>query len=371
MKNYHYIFACMGALLMLASCNSEKNAAPAATEVSALTIKDTSCTMKYSYPATLQGVQDVEIFPQVTGRIVGVEVIEGQHVQKGQTLFRIDPVPYKAAYEIALAEVGVAKSQVESARLTYESKQNLFNKDIISEYQLKLAKNSLLTAEAQLASAKANLHKAANDLSFTEVKTLVGGYVGSLPYKMGSLVTPTLSVPLTTISDNSQVYADFSIPENEYLEIAEFKKAGTSLKDKKVPIEFLTSNGSLFTEKGYLFSASGLISQETGALTIRGIFPNPEAKLLSGGTGQVVFSTHRDNIIVIPRAAMKEIQDQLFIFKIVGNKLEQTSVKAYRLNNKEWIILPSEDGTMPVKAGDKITSTTNRLMDGMEVIIKK
>jgi len=370
MKKHHFVFTCMAALLTLAACNSGKDAAPVATEISAITIKDTSCVIKYYYPATLRGVQDVEIFPQVNGRIVGVKVIEGQFVQKGQVLFLIDPVPYQAAYEMALAEVGVAKSQVESAKLTYESKQNLFNRDIISEYQLKLAKNSLLTAEAQLASAKANLHNAANNLSFTEVKTLVSGYVGNLPYKMGSLVGPSIVSPLTTVSDNSKVYADFSIPENMYLEIAELKGTNKSLKDKQIPIELITNNGELYGEKGYLFSASGLISQETGALPIRGIFPNEESKLLSGGTGQVVFSHSMNNLIVIPRSAMKEIQDQLFIFKIVNNKLEQTSVKAYRLNNKEWAILPSADGTMPIKVGDKITSTTNRLMDGMDVIIK-
>lgn len=370
MERNSIIIAFAAAALLPLACKSGGETQVQKPEVSVITLKDTTCTIQYRYPATIRGIQDVAIFPQVSGRITAVKVSEGQFVEKGQTLFTIDPVPYQSAYDAAVAEREVAKSQVASAKLTLESKQNLYDREVISEYQLKLAKNQLLTAEAVLGQANAAVQKAANDLSFTHVKTMISGYVGGLPYKIGSLVGPQIDAPLTIISDNSSIYTDFSLPENTYLELVEGTKGAVNLTDFDIPLELITNNGILYEHKGHVKSANGLISRETGALPVRGIFPNPERRLLSGGSCQIVFNSEQDNVILIPRAAIKEIQDKMFVFKVNDGKLEQTEVSAMRLDESNWLLLPGISGEYPLKAGDVITSTTNRMQNEMEVTVK-
>lgn len=358
------ILLCSAAVCLAAvSCKSGKQEEVVKTQVHVITLKDTSCTVEYTAPATIQGLQDVAIYPQVNGRITAIKVIEGQYVNKGDVLFEIDDVPYRAAYDAAAAQVEVSKAQLETAKLTCQSKQNLFDKGIISDYQLKLAQNDVITAEAVLGQSQAALKSAANDLSFTKVRTMGKGYIGSLPYKVGSLVGTNISTPLTMVSDNSSVYADFSITENTYLSL------GINRPDRsKLPPLYLRTNlGENYEHEGRLHSLSGLISNETGSIPARAIFPNPDRKLLSGGSCQVIMKYTEDNLIVVPRSAMKEIQNKLFIFVVRDGILTQTEVSATRLNSSQWALIPGEDGSIPVKAGDIITATTNRLMDGMPV----
>lgn len=363
MKRFSFILSAV-LLLLVQSCGPKQEVVQK-TQVVPVTIKDTAVTLSMNFPATLRGVQDIAIYPQVTGRIMKVLVREGQKVKAGQVLFEIDDIPFTSAYDVAKANLEMAKAGVETANLTYQSKKNLFDRQVISEYQLKLAYNDLLTAKAALSQAKANLVKAQNDLSFTKVCTMVSGQVGSLPYKIGSLVGPNIQEPLTIVSDNSKVYADFSIPENVYLYL---KRANDK---EELPVSLVTNDGQNYPVQGKLHSMSGLISANTGALPVRSLFNNPEALLLSGGSCTVVFSYNAPAAILIPRSAMKEIQDKLFVFKIEDGKLVQTEVKASRFNNTFWLLEMDKDGNTPIKAGDLITATTNRLRDGEEVEIKK
>jgi len=358
------------ALMLTASCKQAADNETGPLKVGALTLKDTTCVAKFHYPATIHGIQDIAIFPQVSGRITKVRVKGGQFVKAGQVLFDIDDVPYRAAYDQALAAVEVSKAQVATAKITLQSKQNLFDKEIISEYQLELAKNELATAIAVLGQSEAALKNAKNQLSFTNVRTDISGFVGALPYKVGSLVGTNITEPMTTISDNSQIYAEFSIQENIYLMIAEQLKENDFSDTTKGPtLTLITNNGAEYPEKGIIYSVNGMISQTTGALPIKAIFPNPDKILLSGGSCQVVFSMEMPNSILVPRASMKEIQDKLFVYVIKNGTLNQIPVNAERFDNNYWMILPNPDGQMPLKSGDVITTTTNRLQNGMQVEI--
>ncbi len=354
------------------SCKSKTPEQDAAVQVQAYVLKDTTCTVSYSYPATIQGLQDVAIYPQVSGRITAIKVIEGQYVKNGDVLIEIDDVPYRAAYDAALAQVEVAKAQLETARLTYESKKNLFDLQIISEYQLNLANNEVATAVAILGQAEASLKSASNDLSFTKVRTMGKGYIGSLPYKVGSLVGPNITTPITMVSDNSSVYADFSIPENARLEILTSEDLESYGSERAVnglfpPLNLITNVGREFDQQGKIHSISGLISNETGSIPVRAIFPNPNGVLLSGSSAKVVLRLEESNVVLVPRTSIKEIQDKQFVFVINGDTLSQVEVKASRLNSSQWQLLPDEEGNMPLKAGDRVTMTTNRLMNGAKV----
>ena len=367
MKTKLLIACAATACLAAVSCDSDRRQEPVKTQVEVITLKDTSCVVEYPVPATIKGLQDVAIYPQVNGRITAIKVIEGQFVNTGDVLFEIDDVPYKAAYDAAAAQVEVSKAQLETARLTYQSKKNLFDRKIISEYQLQLAQNDVVTAEAVLEQSRATLKAATNDLSFTKVRTMGKGYIGSLDYKVGSLVGTNMSSPLTIVSDNSSVYVDFSITQDMYLSLGIYN----GKKDSLPPLRLRTNLGEIFEYEGKLHSLSGLISSQTGTIPARAIFPNPDKKLLSGASCQISINPMMNNLIVVPRSAMKEIQNKLFIFVVKDGVLSQTEVKATRLNSKEWVLVPDEDGTLPVEAGDQITSTTNRLMDGMQVEIIK
>lgn len=371
MKKHFYIIPALCAALSLPAVFSCKNSEQQeqVTQVETYTLKDTACVVKFTYPATLCGIQDVAIYPQVSGRITAIKVTEGQFVNKNDVLFEIDDVPYKAAYDQALAAVDVAKAQLETAQLTYQSKKNLFDRDIISDYQLKLSENSVKTAEAVLGQAYAELRNAQNNLSFTKVRTMGKGQIGQLPLKVGSLVGPNLKEPMTYVSDNSSVYADFSVPENVQLALGlnprnmEHGEAANNLR-------LITNLGEEYPHTGKIHSLSGLISAQTGSLPIRSIFPNPDGILLSGGACKVVFSSEMDDEILIPRSAIKEVQNMTFVYVVRDScVLEQVPIQAERYNSKLWMLLPDEDGSYPLQEGDMITRTTNRLHNGDKVQI--
>lgn len=354
----------MGAVLCV-SCGHRNTVQPP-VQVETYELKDTSCVISHTYPATISGIQDVAIYPQVSGRITAIKVTEGQYVKVNDVLFEIDDVPYKSAFEQAEAMVEVAKAKLETARLTFQSKQNLFSRNIISEYQLKLAENEVKTSEAELGQAEAGLRNAQNNLSFTKVRTMGKGLIGQLPLKVGSLVGPTIPEPLTYVSDNSSIYADFSVPENVFLmlELSSSKGENDNIDDD---LTLITNLGEEYPYKGRLHSASGLISQNTGALPIRSVFPNPDGMLLSGGSCQVVIRENSEKELMIPRSAIKEVQNMMFVFRVTDGVIHQVAVKAERYDAKMWILLKNDDGSYPLKAGDVITATTNRLHDGDKV----
>jgi len=373
MKKHLLIPALAVGVALTFACKSADDSAQVKVPVHSITLKDTTCIVEFSYPATMKGIQDVAIFPQVSGRITAIKVTEGQYVNLNDVLFEIDDVTYRAAFNKAQAQVEVNKARLETAKLTLDSKQNLYDRDIISKYQLDLAKNDVVTAAAELGQALAALRDAENDLSFTKVRTMGKGYIGNLPFKVGSLVSPQMTEPLTIVSDNSQIYADFSIPENTYLELFKNMKAFEEKREKGTlaGIKLITNMGKVYEHEGAIHSFSGLISQETGALPVRSIFPNPDKELLSGGSCKVVFNHQVENVIVVPRTAMKEIQDKLFVFVIKDGKLDQVQVNATRLNNSQWMITPNEKGESALKAGDMITASINKLKNGDEVEIIK
>lgn len=199
------VFICC---VIMVSCKTEK---PTIQEAGyqVMTVKPAARTLLNMYSATIRGRQDIEIYPQVGGFLTQLCVQEGEQVKKGQTLFIIDQVGYRAALQTAEANVAVAEAQLATAQLTYASKQELFKQNVVSEFDLSTAKNALLAAEAQLAQMKAQEVNARNNLSYTVVKSPVDGVVGTLPYRVGTLVGSAMSEPLTTVSDNSDMYVYF------------------------------------------------------------------------------------------------------------------------------------------------------------------
>lgn len=333
---------------LLVSCKADKTGETAKSyETLALSSSRKSLTSRYT--ATLRGRQDVEIRPQVSGTIIEVCVTEGEPVRKGQPLFIIDQVPYEAALKTAQAQVEVARSEVSTASLTADSKKELFRQNIISVLDKQTADNTLQSRQASLALAQTQEINARNNLSYTVVKSPVNGMAGMMPYRVGALVGPDITTPLTTVSDNSEIYAYFSMTEAEILSLS--RRSGSIRKalDEMPAVKLLLSDGSEYAYSGKIDAVSGVIDPTTGAVSLRATFPNEEGVILSGGSATVIFPYERESCIVIPQSATYEVQDKVYAYKVVNGCATATLISVSATSDgKEYIV---EDG---LKAGDMI-----------------
>ncbi len=304
-----------------------------------LNVGRTGKEIESNYSAAIRGKQDIAIYPQVSGTISDVCITEGETVRRGQTLFIIDQVPYKAALQVAKANVETAKANVATAQLVYDSKQELFAENVISQFDLSTAKNSLLTAKAQLAQAEAQEVNARNNLSYTVVKSPSNGVAGTLPYRVGALVSPSIPKALTTISDNSDMYIYFSMTENQLLGLTRKYGSKDSALLKMPFIELQLNDKSIYKEKGRIESISGVIDPSTGTVSLRAVFPNTYGLLTSGGSGNVIIPESRENCIAIPQNATFELQDKVFVYKVIDGKAQAAEVQVTRVNGgKEYIV---------------------------------
>ncbi len=299
----------------------------------------TERTITTSYSASIEGRQDIDIYPKVSGYIVKLNVSEEQKVRKGDVLFVIDQVPYQTALATAVANVRDAEANLATAELTYQSSKELHAQNVVSDFNLKTNRNAYLTAKAKLAQARAEEKDARNNLSYTEVKSPSDGVVGMLPYRVGTLVSSSMAKPLTTVSDNSKMYVYFSMPENQLLTMV--RQYGT--KDnaiKQMPeIQLQLNDGSIFDEKGRIESISGVIDKETGAVGLRAVFPNNSRLLYSGSSGNVLIPSKYKNCIVIPQEATVQQQDKYMVYKVVNGKAVSTLITVAPYNDgKEYIV---------------------------------
>lgn len=326
-------------------------------EYAVMTVASTDREIPTNYSATIRGRQDIDIYPQVSGTIWQLCVNEGQSVTKGQTLFIIDQVPYKAALKTAEANVAAAEASVATAQLTYDSKKELFARNVVSQYDLSTAENSLLTAKAQLAQAEAQQVNAANNLSYTVVKAPSNGVVGTLPYRVGALVSASMPQPLTTVSDNSTMYVYFSMTENQLLNLTR-RYGSINETIKNMPdVQLQLNDGSMYDQKGRVESISGVIDTSTGSVSLRAAFPNPNGLLHSGGSGNVVLTNTFKDCIVVPQAATFEIQDKVFAYKVQDGKAVAAPLSVETISNGQEYIVKS--GLVP---GDVIVTEGVGLM---------
>lgn len=326
--------------ISLTSC--QEKAAPqqrAETVYKTLTVEKSDQVLRSGFAATINGCQTVEVRPQVSGMITDIYINEGDFVRKDSTLFVIDQTPYKAAYEIACANVMSAEANLSTAQLILESSQELFEQDVVSEFELMTANNTLAEAEAKLALAKAEMNNAQNNLSYTMVKSPVNGVASMIPYRVGALVNSNITQPLVTVSDDSKVFAYFSMAENQLLDmIQEYGSLQEAIKDMP-EVELIMSNGKLYKHKGKINAVSGTISASTGAVSFRAVFPNPERLLREGGSGTVIIPSEHKDCIVIPQAATFELQEKIFVYKVIDGKAVSSAIKVMPRNNGvEYIV---------------------------------
>ena len=322
-----------------------------------------NASLQSTYPATINGVQDVEIRPKVSGFLTQINVTEGQTVSAGQVLFVIDNETYQAQVRQAQAAVNTAQSAVNTAKLTFDNTKKLHASKVVGDYELQTAENTFLSAQAQLAQAQAALSSAKEALSFCYVKSPAAGVVGTLPLKKGALVSA--SNVLTHVSDISTMDVYFSMTEKDMLTMSQGEGGLKGAVEKFPPLKLQLADGTMYAYDGHVTSISGVIDRSTGSVQLKAQFPNPEKLLKSGGSGSIVIPSVADSAIVIPQRVVMEVQNKKFVYVLKeNNKVAYTEITVDPQNDGMNYIV-----TSGLKVGDKyVTNGITKLTDQMEIV---
>lgn len=311
------------------------------------------------YPGSIEGAVNVDVKAQVSGYLEAIYVKEGDYVNKGQSLFKIKADVFKeqvnnsrAAYKNALANLSNAKLELEKIKPLVEGK-------VFSDMQLKTAQANYEAASAQVAQAKAALGSSQLNADFSLIKAPVSGYISRIPNRIGNLVTPTDTVPLTILSDINTVYVYFSLSESDYLSFSKDSKWNQS-------VSLILADDSVYEHSGKLEVASGNIDRTTGTMALKAVFPNPKKQLRSGGSARVVLNSSLSSVIAVPMASVKDIQDKFFVYVLKqGNKVAMVSIEIAGSTGVNYLVKSG------VNSGDKIAlNNIDVLNDTMEVVPK-
>ena len=351
---------------LLTACKQGQERQETTQELPVMVVSSRPVEFEEKYSASIRGRQDVDIIPQISGRIIRLCVKEGEQVKTGQVLAVIDQVPFRAALRTAIANVSAAKARVETARIELRGKQTLFEGKVISDYELSLARNSLTVALAELEQAKAQETDARNNLSYTEIKSPSNGVVGTLPFRIGALVSPNMTQPFTVVSDNAEMYAYFSVSENKLRQLKARFGTTDSMIARMPEVSLQLNDGTVYKHKGRIETVSGVVNATTGAVQIKALFPNPDSELLSGTIGNVILQGLNTNAILIPMTATVELQDKIIAYRLKDGKAKAAYLTVDRLNDGSHFVV-----RQGLSVGDTIvTEGVGLVKEGMIVTPK-
>jgi membrane fusion protein (multidrug efflux system) len=336
------------------------------TSFETLTIKKSDIEVPIKFSAKMKGQTDVTITPQVSGQLMKICVKEGDQVKMGQVLFIIDQRSAQLELESAEANLQAAIAQENSAKLEYESNKNLYDKKIVSKYTLDTSENSYNQAKASVAQAKSAVNRAKVNLGFCTITASVSGVIGEIPVRAGDQVSPMTQ--LTMLSGNTTMYAEFSVTESiveamvkEGMKANEVEKYIANLP----PATFVMKNGTEYPHKGRVVSLTGVVNAETGSLTGKVSFPNPDGHLYSGIQGTIVMPFAENSVIVVPQYAVVRLQDKAQVYKVKADSTA-TAVEVTTEdtgNGKDFIV------TSGLEVGDVIVTVgANNVNEGQRVL---
>ena len=359
--------------MVLASCGGNDDAKKAAAAAAAgpqaypvFTVNAQTTELNSDYPATIEGIQNIDIRPKVDGFIQKILVDEGTVVKKGQLLFTIMAPQYEQEVRTARAAISSAEADVNAAQLQVNKTKPLVEKDIISKYDLDAAQLTLQSRKAALAQARATLANAQVNLGYTSITSPVDGIVGSIPFRTGSLVSSSSTEPLTTVSNTSKVYAYFSLNEKQLLDFSKTYKGNTlSQQMKNIPaVSLVLADGTVYAQNGKIESINSQINTNTGSASLRATFPNPIALLKSGGSASVRIPQRVENAILVPQKSTIDLQGKKFVY-VLGDssKVISTEIQIMDLAKDKFFVV-----TKGLKAGDKIVlEGFQSLKDGIKI----
>lgn len=360
------------ALVVLSSCTGKQQdggyqQGPA--EVLFGTVTTGDATIRNEYSSAIEGVSNIEIRPQVTGYLQKIFVDEGDYVHAGQALFKIEDRIFQEQLTNAKAALAVAQSNLLTAKIELDRKTELTKNRIVSDIQLQEAQASYAAAKASVEQARSAIASAQINLDFSVIKSPVNGYIGRFNYRLGSLLSASNQEAITIVSDNHQVYAYFSLSENDFVRFQRQHQGNTVAEKLKsaAPVSLLLSDGQEYTVKGRIDAVEGQFNKNTGSITFRAKFDNPSSELRSGNTGKIVMYQQLKEIPLLPIASTVSYQDKVFAYAVdKENKVIQVPVSVSGKSEDNFIIAEG------LKQGDRyIAQGFERLQPGMPVTEQK
>lgn|SRR5690554_980615 len=316
MKTKHYLyvlFSLVGFSILLTSCNDDKGNqgqfGQQALPFPVITVPSETITAYDTYPTSLEGIINSQVYAKTSGYITDVLVDEGQKVKRGQTLFRLET-------ESLSQDAAAAKANVNAAQVEVDKLIPLVEKNIISSVQLE-------TAKAKLAQAQSGYNSIAANIGYATIKSPVDGQVGAINLREGSLVSPSSPTPLTAVVDTDKVYAFFSLNEKQYLDFIQNSEGKTiEEKIKNMPkVRLLLANGQLYPIEGTIETINSQINAATGTVSFRAIFDNPNRLLSSGSSGQIQIPRVYENATLVPDVSTFERQGITYAYRVQGDTL--------------------------------------------------
>jgi len=355
------------------SKNADNSEGLKAIELPVTTVNKTVAFTEKTYLGSVEGTNNVEIRPQVGGKLKAIFVDEGEYVEKGQKLFQIDPLTYNEALNNEIANREVRKAELEKAALEIERLTPLVENEVISDVRLRAAESNYEVAKSALAQSNAAVNSAKINRDFTLIKAPVDGYIGRIPKRIGNIVSMSDSEPMTVLSDIKNVRVYFSMSETDFLYFNERSHRDSlaieegETKDMLTEVSLILADGKEFEEKGIIDAVDGHVNRNTGAISLRATFPNPKGMLRSGNSGKIKLEERHQNVIVIPQTAIYEIMDKTFVYVLQeDNIIKRHPVMLAGKSGKNYLV---KEG---LEAGDKIvTSGVESLNEGMMVIPQK
>ncbi len=321
-----------------ADSHKEEDITLMATEVG---LKDT--VVFKEYVCQIRAIQHIELRTLEKGYLNKINTDEGQIVREGQLLFQIKPVIYQSEVAKARAEVGYAEME-------YLNTKRLADSNIVSKNELALAKAKLDKARAELSLSEAHL-------SFTEIRAPFNGIVGRFnETRLGSLMEE--GDLLTTLSDNSRLWVYFNVPESEYLDYVSSDRKVNALK-----VKLQMANSAMYPLEGQVETIEADFNNETGNISFRAVFENPDRLLRHGETGNIHIPVYLKNVMVIPQIATFEILDKKYVYVIdaenrvqareieTGSEIQHLYIVSKGLKPGDRILT---DGIRKVKNGQKV-----------------
>ena len=306
----------MAVAALLAGCVKEPEAQHTSYET--LTLARETVTAPMTWSAAVRGKGDVSIVSRCTGTLDEIRVKDGQSVKKGEVLFQIDNRSAVNALVHAKADLQTAIANRENASLEAESNKELAEKGIISGYLLRKSLNTLQSAEAQVAQARAAVRDAELRLDYCTIKSPVNGLVGNIIPHVGDVISE--GTMLTRVAGVSEMEASFSITESQvHAMIRELGSLDAMVKIAP-PFSFRFKDGSEYSEKGRITSLSGMVDQQTGSVT------NPKGELFSGMQGTVVMPVEWEDVMLVPLTAIVRIQDKALVYKVGADSLATSAI---------------------------------------------
>jgi len=363
------VFGAIALMVITSSCGNRtgmNTQSTAPQEYPTQVLSEQNVLLATVYPGTIKGQNDTEIRPRIDGFIDSIYVDEGTVVRKGQALFKINSPSAEQTLRTAKAAVESATAQENTAKLNVERFRPLAEQGIVSQVQLDTYQNAYLSAQAALDQAKAQQTNAQAQIGWTNVSSPVDGVVGSISYRLGSLVNN--GNVLTTVSSTQNVFAYFPMNEKDLVSLLD-SLPGKSQAEKisYLPeVNFRMADGALYNEKGKVKTITGLVDVTTGTVTLRAEFPNAQGVLRSGFSGNIIIPKAVSNAIVIPQKSTFTRQDKYLTYKVQGDSVVSTLIS----------VVPTPDGrsyvvTKGLSNGDRIVSDgIATLADGKKIIVK-